>query len=174
MALIPAVAAAQIWEHYRDAASLDASGNPIPSPPTGDFPANWATAYDTYAAGGEVPGAQNQGGNKIIIEAFLRGLVSKDNVIEFAEVLANYWATVAVIPGAPAHGGTSVISVTNDAASKVGLFESAIRASITESRSEPFFQHFIENVQNIAVSQVIWSVTEDTPSGPVTFPENIV
>lgn len=174
MALIPAVAAAQIWEYYRDAASIDSDGNPVQQPPTGDFPSNWAAAYDNYASAGVVPGAINQGGDKSILENFLRGLVSRDNVNEFATALASYWATVAIIPGAPAHGGTSVASVTNDAASKVSFFEAAILASITANRTEPFFQHLILNIQSIAVSQIIWYVTENTLDGPITFPESIV
>lgn len=175
MALNPDNAASDIWAVYKAAAAIDDEGNPLETGPTGDFPSGWATAYDNYAKQGVVLGAENTGGDKSILESFLRGLTSRNNVTEFATALANYWATVSITPGAPSHGGTSVVSVVNDAASKVSLFASAITASITSERKTPYFKHFIENIQTMAVAQIVWTITETIPNvGPVPFTENIV
>jgi len=175
MALNPASAASEIWTAYKAAAAIDDDGNPLETAPTGDFPADWATAYDNYAKQGVVLGATNTGGNKSILESFLRTVTSGNNTTAFSTALANYWATVSVAPGTPSHGGTGVVSVVNDATSKVSLFAAAITASITSERKTPYFKHFIENIQTMAVAQIVWTVTEAIPNvGPVPFPENIV
>lgn len=179
MALVPSFAASEIFLALRAIAGLDENGNAIyiPPPPV-DFPSAWATAYDNYGKAGVVLGAINEGGNKGALESFLRGGVNNNDatITAFAVALATYWADVALIPGDPAHGGTEVVSVTNDAMLHVGAFETAVRSSMTSSRSEPFFQVFVENVQNIGVSAITWTVTEVvlTPAPvPTDFPEKI-
>lgn len=181
MALVPSFAASEIFLALRAIAGLDSNGDAIyipPPPPPIDFPSAWATAYDNYGKAGVVLGAVNEGGNAGPIESFLRGGVNNDDatIVSFANSLVSYWSGVALIPGEPAHGGVSVVSVVNDAASQVGAFESAIRSSMTSSRSEPFFQVLIENIQNIGVAAITWTVTEVvlTPAPvPTDFPEKI-
>lgn len=156
----------------------DPEPEPDPEPPAFDFPSAWATAYDNYGKAGVVLGAINEGGNKGALDSFLRGGVNNDDatITAFAVALASYWADVALIPGDPAHGGISVVSVANDAGSQVSAFESAIRSSMTSSRSEPFFKVLIENIQNIGVSAITWTVTEVvlTPAPvPTDFLEKI-
>lgn len=176
MALNPAVAASSIWDNYQAAASIDENGEPTGQPPSGDFAAAWAISYDNYSKAGTVAGATNTGGDKSILESFLNGVQSESGSVDgFAAALAAYWATVAVTPGSPAHGGSGVVSVVNDAAEKVADFKSAINASITDQLSTPFFQEAIENIQNMAVSKINWTVIESIPgTGPVPFVENIV
>lgn len=150
--------------------------DPEPDPPSFDFPSVWATAYDNYGKAGVVLGAENEGGNRGALESFLRGGVNNNDatITAFAVALATYWADVALINGDPAHGGLSVVSVSNDAMSHVGAFETAIRSSMTSSRSEPFFQVLVENIQSIGVSAVTWVVTEMIENqGPTPFNEKI-
>lgn len=176
MALVPANAAAGISLALQDQAGIDATGSPTGALPMGDFPESWATAYDDYAAAGVVPGAENTGGDKSIIENALRSAESSTaTVTVLATALANYWATVAIETGTPAHGGTAVASVVNNAAALVTLFEDAINASITSSESVPWFETFITNVQTMAVASIVWTVTELLPPAatPTPFPEAI-
>lgn len=182
MALNPSTASEAITSAYLDAASLNADGSPNldesgqPVPPEGDFPADWAQGYDVYAAAGEVPGADNSGRSPGILESVLRDGMSTQgpSVTDLAQALAEYWATVAVEPGSPAHGGVSVVSVENDAIAQVAAFESAIQASITQEERTPYFLEFVSNVESIGVGAVTWSVSEQMPDGTVqVFPEVI-
>lgn len=172
MALDPAKGAADIAEAYQLAAAIDADGQPTGAAPSGTFPADFATAYDDYAALGIVLGADNTGGNKSFIETALENGVDTAGL---AQAFADYWATVALDPGDPAHGGTAVVSVVNDAATKVALFEAAISASITDVESKPWFSVFVNNIQTMAVSTIVWTVTELMPPAatPTPFPEVI-
>lgn len=146
--------------------------NGVIVPPIGDFPFQYAAAYETYSLTGEVLGAEHGSQTPVIIESFLR--TYSISVLEFATALANYWATVLLIPSAPMHGGVSVVSVVNDAASKVGAFHSAITASLTTDYKYPVMVHFIENVESIALPQVTWTVTELFSNGSTaSFPEKV-
>lgn len=175
MALDPTLAADLIWLAYRDVAGLDAEGKPAPDAPAGDYVIDWPSAYDTYAEQGIVLGADNSGGNTAILTEFFRGGVGNDaaTITRFATALAEYWSTVAVSPGIPAHGGSVVISVSNSAMACIQDFEAAILASLSSVESKPYWLHFIENVQNIAVSKIIWTVTELVGGSPATFSEVI-
>lgn len=180
MALDPTTAASGITSAYLDAASLNADGTPNldedgqPVPPAGNFPADWASAYDTYAAAGEVPGADNIGRSPSILQQFLAGLSGATSASAFASALADYWATVAVQPGDPAHGGVLVTDVTNDAASQASAFEAAITASLTSEESKPYFLAFVSNVQEMGAKAVTWQVTEQFSDGSTqTFDETI-
>lgn len=181
MALVPSFAASEIFLALRAIAGLDADGNAIyipPPPPPVDIPAVWAEEYNSYAKMGVIPGAENTGSNTAGIEAAIRAGVNnnEDEIKELALVMLRFWYILAVTPSDPAHGGTEVVSVTNDAMLHVGAFETAVRSSMTSSRSEPFFQVFVENVQNIGVAAITWVVTEVvlTPAPvPTDFPEKI-
>ena len=133
-----------------------------------DYPAAFADAYDAYAAAGVVLGAANTGGTKSIIEDELRN--PGISVATLAQAFADYWATVAVSPGTPAHGGTSVVSVVNNSASLVSAFAAAITASLRATESTPYFEEFISNIEDVVLT-IQWTVTETilTPS-PVPTP----
>ena len=164
MALVPATCAAALWTAY----SPIVLGTPVNYAPA------FASAYETYASAGTVPGATNTGGTESILEAFVAAVISRvETIDEFAQALADYWATVAITPGSPAHGGTSVTSVVNDALSQVAAFRSAIVASITDVDTAPYFEQLIVNIENIGVSAVTWTVTELIGGVPTPFSENI-
>lgn len=176
MALNPSFAATGITEGYKLFSAIGDDGITTGQPSAGDYPSLFATAYDNYAAQGIVLGADNSGRSPIIIEDFLRsGLAgSSQPVTDFATILAEYWATVAVMPGDPAHGGTAVVSVTNDAMAHITDFEAAILDSLTTVESKPWFENFVQNVQDIGVSSVTWTVTELLPPAvPTAFSEVI-
>lgn len=142
MSLLPGNAAAAIAAAYSGA---------IQFPPTGDYPLEFATAYDQYAAGGVVPGAVNSGGALQGLEAEL--IAAPTTPARLGKALADYWATVALTPDS---GNTNVI---NDALAKESLFVSAVQASLTASESNPPFEQFIRNVETTAVKSVVWTVT---------------
>lgn len=180
--LNPQTAASGIATGYLYAAGLDEDGNPILDangepiyPDNPDFPGAFANAYDAYAGAGVVAGAVNSGGQAAILKAAVAAVDSSSNTIDLlAQALAGYWATVALEPGAPSHGGVAVVSVVNDAAAQIGAFRAAITASITDQISKPYFLDFISNVQGIGVAAVTWMVTEQFPDGSnVTFPVKI-
>lgn len=169
--LTPATASDPIAAAYLLAAGLDANGKPSGNPPAGDLAAAWAQNYNNYATQGIVPGALNTDGATSSIEQFFSEVNSSSAMArKLAQALADFWATVAIDPGEPAHGGTSVISVTNDAAAQVGAFEAAIMASITTEERKPYFQHLIANIQSTAVAGITWTVTELMP-GPPPYPQ---
>ena len=166
MALIAANAASDISTAYNAYAAINAAGQPTGEPSSGNFAAGFASAYHNYASAGQVLGAISGGGNQSIIQNFMDSVQSNSQAIpDFAKALADYWAGVAVKPGTPAHGGVSVVSVTNDAASKVSAFLSAITESYTTDKTDPGFQQLIENIENIALTAVTWTVTEQMPDG---------
>lgn len=172
MALVPANAAAPIASAYRQKANLTQDGQPLDTAPVStDYPAAFADSYDTYAAAGEVPGSTNTGGTKAAIANCLADQATL-GVDTLAQALADYWATVALTPGTPAHGGSSVESVTNDAATRVAAFKDAITTSITAAESTPWFEQFIANVE-AAAKQIQWTVTEMVNGTPTPFIEHI-
>ena len=167
MALNPSSAASAISSGYNGFVAIGADGKPTGEPQEGDYPTIFSGGYHSYASEGTVPGAISGGGNSQIIESFMRSATGNNSqtVTDFAQALAEYWAGVAVDPGDPAHGGTSVVAVQNDAMSRVSLFKNAILTSYTTSLSTPAFLEFIQNVQTIAVSAIIWTITESMPEG---------
>lgn len=147
--LIPENAAAAISNAYAGAVKF---------PPSGDYPLEFATAYDAYASDGNVAGAINVGGEYEIIEAELRaGPTTSDRL---GKALSEYWATVAVTP-APGNA-----SATNDALAKEPLFVAAVENSITGVESNPPFENFVRTVEEEAVRAVTWVVA--TSSGATT------
>lgn len=179
MGLAAIDASTAIWEVLRVACSLtidgepllDETGNPYPADTSG-WPDGFATGYDDYASAGVVPGASNSGGDKSILANFMAS--ETGGVTAFATALANYWATVAVDPGSPAHGGVAVAGVVNDAASQISAFEAGIQASITTERSTPYYYQFVNNIQTISLPQVTWFITEVKSSGgTATYPDKI-
>lgn len=167
--LNPASASTPIAAAYLLAAGLNSEGKPSGNAPAGDFATAWARSYNAYASAGVVPGSVNTGGDASGIEQFFNSVDNSTAMAgQFAQALADFWATVAIEPGQPAHGGINVISVTNDAAAHVSAFESAIHASVTNAVRAPYFLHLIENIQAIAVAQITWTVTELMPGTPPT------
>ena len=164
MALTPSTAAEGISLAFQDVAGIDATGTPTCSLPVGDFPADWATAYDDYAAAGVVLGAENSGGTKsILADAMATVTSSPASIAMLANAMANYWATVAVTPGTPSHGGVAVASVVNNAETLVPLFQAAITVSIAATEDKPWFETLVTNIETMAVASIVWTVTELMP-----------
>lgn len=181
--LNPQDAANGIAEAYLYAAGLNEDGSPILDangepiyPDAPDFPGAFADAYDAYAKAGVVAGAKNNGGQAALLKTAVAAMDNSSSSIDvLAQAMASYWATVALEPGTPAHGGVGVVSVANDAAAQISAFKAAITASITDQIKKPYFLHFIQNVQSIGVAAVTWQVTETFANGSsATFPVKIV
>ena len=179
MSLNPNTLADTLWSVLQDVAALNPDGTPKPKgvPRTGNYAAGFATALQTYGASGVVPGALNNGGDPSAIQQLLTSKAASKtpiDVTELALAFAEYWHTVAVEPGEPAHGGTSVVSVTNNALGQVSAFEQAIMTSMTTVEMKPYYLHFIQNLQDIAISSIMWTVIEAFPTGgPQAFEESI-
>lgn len=165
MALIPASAASGISSAYNIFAAIDGSGQPTGQPSSGNYAAVFADSYHNYANAGIVPGAVSGGGSKSILQTFMDQVNSAgSSVTEMAQAFTDYWSGVAIQPGLPAHGGVSVVSVTNNAASKYGDFVSAINASYTTSKTDPGFLNLIQNVEGV-VKSITWIITEQMSGG---------
>lgn len=143
-----------------------------------DYAHDFSVAYHDYASDGEVLGAESGDGDKsilyeMIIQCAEYGSVDEGVITIIAEGFADYWSTACVTPGEPAHGGVSVVSISNDSSSKVSEYYSAIVNSYRDEYETPFYLHFISNVESV-VKQVIWKVTELMSDGSTqTFNENI-
>lgn len=174
MSLTPMKCSDELTKLICDVAAINPDGSPKPASvkPKGDFPTGFAKAYNNYAMDGIVLGGKNSGGSGGILAAAL-DKTSAIDVSDLALAFAEFWNTVAVDPGDAEHGGTSVSAVTNNAMTHVGDFEDAINASLTDEEKMPMYLHFIENIQNMAVSKIIWTVVEEFPAGSSEFQENI-
>lgn len=140
------------------------------SPSVGDYPSKFASAYETYSLSGEVLGANHGSQEPSILETFLRS--HNTSITQFAMSLADYWSTVLIVPGEPAHGGVQVVQVTNNATSQLSSFESAIRATLTTSLTLPVFSTLINNIEVIALPSVTWTITELMDRGGTLVPEH--
>lgn len=172
MALNPNLMAQNLWNVLKPVAALNDDGTPSDNEPTGDFTAGFVSALNDYASSGEVDGAENSGGDTSMITSVInqaKATGGNVDVSAFAFAMANFWSTVAVDPGDPAHGGNSVVSVTNNALGHVSDFESAIMASFRTTDTKPYFQHFVQNLQNMAISKITWTVIEMMDTGPSSF-----
>lgn len=126
----------------------------------GDYPADFAEAYHEYAEAGVIPGAESGGGDKSIIETFMRNAASSSQTItELAVTLSDYWSGVGLTPAEPN------ISSVNNAGTKVADFEAAITSSITTSDSQPYFEQFILNIEAV-VKTIQWTITPPPPGSP--------
>jgi len=152
MSLDPVAGAAAINTAYQTT---------ITFPRAGDYPADYATAYDDYASAGDVTGAINTGGDKSIIEAALNA--APTTAAALGAAFAQYWATVALTPDPP---NTAVV---NDAATRSAAFIAAVEASIRDTESAPPFQEFITNLEG-AAKTIVWTITD---SGGATFTSGV-
>ena len=173
MALNPMKCSQELTALICDVAAINPDGSPKPADikPKGDFPTGFAKAYNNYAKDGEVLGGKNSGGD----ESILAGALDKTSAIDVSDLalaFAEFWNTVAVDPGDPEHGGTSVSASTNNAMSLVGDFEDAINASLTDEEKMPMYLHFIENLEG-AAKKIIWTIVEEFPAGSSEFQEPI-
>lgn len=170
MALNPQSCANNLWELLQGVACLKPDGTPksADAEPTGDFASGFAATYNDYVSNGVINATINTGGDTSILESASRSQ-SSITPADFALAMAQYWATVGLVPGDPFHGGTSVVSVTNNAMAHVSTFLNAIESSMTNEERTPYFLHYIENLES-ATKSITWLVTEMMSSGsPAVF-----
>ena len=189
MPLNKTLCASAIWSGYASGAGIDSSGNVVMNDGEHtidldfDYGKNFADAYNDYAMLGIVLGTTNAGGQKDILvsawNSFVGGSGSAANISTLATALSTYWATVCdqTQIGPPSHGGISVVSSVNDAATKAPLFIAAITSVITDSASTPPFEDFIGALESVS-STIIWLITELIPAPPgapvpIIFPETM-
>jgi hypothetical protein len=100
-----------------------------------ELAADFATFYAQYSTGGLAPGVDVAAGGDVatLSDAFLSDNTAV-TIDRIADGVATYWATVTT-PGAPAHGGTEVLSVTwtTDPAA----FKAAVTAQVTDQLTPP-------------------------------------
>ncbi len=127
--------------------------------PSGNFATAFASAYKSYSQAGVVAGAASGTEDESIISTILS--IGDDFItdVEFGQALADYWATVKLIPS----GGA--VAVSNDASSKVGAFTAAVNASYTTTDSQPYYLDFITNIESVAKT-IIWTVVYPNPLPP--------
>jgi NADP-dependent 3-hydroxy acid dehydrogenase YdfG len=78
--------------------------------------------------------------------------------------MANYWATCLLIPS----GGA--VSLVNNGASKASEFTAAIAGSYRTTDTQPYYQHFIQAIEDVAKT-IVWVVT--LPSTPFIRTETV-
>lgn len=140
----------------------------VTTPPyTGSLGSAWASACLSWSTAGVLSGGGGVAGSEdgSIIQAYIDSLTGNSNPSDMATVFADYWATCLLIPSGSATG------VVNNASSQVAAFESAITASITTVDSQPYFQALFQNIQDIALPTITWTVTRS--SAPTTTLETV-
>ena len=150
-----------------------------------DYPQAWADYYDEYALQGVISGSDIPSSDPSIIHAFFTKCANEEFgddyatlLIEFGQMFADYWSTVFVSGGAPAHGGMEVVSVSNDASGFQPQFTAAIIAHGQANSgiyASPPFVKFISDIE-VVVKQITWTIDElmpTTPPAPQSFSENI-
>jgi hypothetical protein len=126
--------------------------------PAGNFTTGWVSAYKAYSqagvlsAGGGVAGSEDDS----ILTNFFNSFASQTTDADFGAALAQYWGTCLLVPS----GGA--ISLTNDAASKAGAFTAAITASYRTTDTQPYYQHFIQAIEDVAKT-IQWTVILPAP-----------
>lgn len=130
------------------------------------FGQHFSNNYDQYASAALIPGSVNSDRYKTILQNVFANANPTVDPDALAQALAEYWHTVSVKPGAPMHGGISVVSVRNDALEKVHLFRQAVDYSMTTVGQADWYETFANNVQAIAVEELEWTVVEQMPIGP--------
>lgn len=172
MALDTLSCAEELTENIAKACGHGSDGLPDPdeTPDPSTWPVDFADTYNEYAMDGEVLGAINEGGDQNALIEFMTDIPQSTGrtPTEFAEALAQFWSEVALTPGEPFAGATSVEEVVeNNALSLVSDFEAAIRASMTtEQDGPPYYKTFLDNVEEVVKDKMIWTVVQLHPGSP--------
>lgn len=135
-----------------------------------------ATAYDNYARGGVILGANlSAGGDKSLLEsAFTVCNPSEGTAANMAAKLCVYWQGLPK-PGIPSHGGVAVVSVVPTFAAVQAAVLAAIMGCITTQEvQKPYKKLFgaIEDVLKTAICTVVETMPT-TPPSPSPFPETL-
>lgn len=135
-----------------------------------------AKAYDDYAKGGVILGADlSAGGDKSLLEsAFTVFDPSSGTPANMATKLCAYWQGLPK-PGIPSHGGVAVVAVVPTFAAVQAAVLAAIMGCITTQEvQKPYKKLFgaIEDVLKTAICTVVETMPT-TPPSPSPFPETL-
>ena len=135
-----------------------------------------AKAYDDYAKGGVILGADlSAGGDKLLLEsAFTVCEPSSGTVANMATMLCAYWQGLPK-PGIPSHGGVAVVSVVPTFAAAQPAVLAAITGCITTQEVQKPYKKLFGAIENV-LKTAICTVTETmptTPPSPSPFPETL-
>lgn len=138
----------------------------IASYPSGDFTAAFVGAYKVYSQAGVLSAGGGVAGSEVdsILTSFFNSFSSDTTDADFGAAMAQYWATCLLVPS----GGA--ISLTNDGGSKAAAFTAAITASYRTTDTQPYYQHFIQAIEDVAKT-IIWTVV--IPAPPFSRTETI-
>lgn len=135
-----------------------------------------AKAYDDYAKGGVILGADlSAGGDKSLLEsAFTVCEPSSGTVANMATKLCAYWQGLPK-SGIPSHGGVAVVSVVPTFAAAQPAVLAAITGCITTQEVQKPYKKLFGAIENV-LKTAICTVTETmptTPPSPSPFPETL-
>lgn len=135
-----------------------------------------AKAYDDYAKGGIILGADlSAGGDKSLLESAFSVLApSSGTPANMAAKLCAYWQGLPK-PGIPSHGGVAVVSVVPTfPAAQAGVLAAIMACVTTNEVQKPYKKLFgdIETVLKTAVCTVTETMPT-TPPSPSPFPETL-
>ena len=135
-----------------------------------------AKAYDDYAKGGVILGADlSAGGDKSLLEsAFTVCEPSSGTAANMATMLCAYWQGLPK-PGIPSHGGVAVVSVVPTFAAAQPAVLAAITGCITTQEVQKPYKKLFGAIENV-LKTAICTVTETmptTPPSPSPFPETL-
>ena len=127
----------------------------------------FATAYDSYAKGGTLLGADlTQGGTLSLLQAGFVTDNTSATIDRFAQAICDYWVSNNAT-GTPAHGGTSVQSVT--IVPDVPAMRSAIQSLVTDQeRVDPY--RFFMATQEAVVNTFVCTIVELLPPNHTPTP----
>lgn len=135
-----------------------------------------ATAYDNYARGGVILGANlSAGGDKSLLEsAFTVCNPSEGTAANMAAKLCAYWQGLPK-PGIPSHGGVAVVAVVPTFAAVQAAVLAAIMGCITTQEVQKPYKKLFGAIEDV-LKTAICTVTETmptTPPSPSPFPETL-
>jgi|SRR5690554_546065 len=134
-----------------------------------------AQVYLDYSKAATVLGADmSAGGDVSILEDAFQVADPAAQVQKLAAGICNYWATFDT-PGVPAHGGTTVVSVTVAGAAMIPAMVAAIQSLVTDQEVPDPFVKFFQATESV-VKTIPVTVVEMIPVPPPTptpFPEFI-
>jgi len=149
------------------------NGEEIKSPT--DIAKDFALAYHDYAKSATLPGADcTAGGTLSLLESAFISDNTPATITKIAQGLCNYWSSF-ITPGAPAHGGTSVVSVVVNGSAVLAPMIAAAQALVTDQSKPDGWLDFYNATQNVVktIPCVITEIIPGTPPVPTPFPEFI-
>ena len=171
MSLSPATGAAPSEASVQSQIQRGIDLDPLLSP--ADVGAEMAAAYFAYSIEGTLAGGDlSVGGDLSILEAAFVSDNTSASVARLAHGICDYWSTCTT-PGAPAHGGTAVQSVTINGAAMYSAMTAAIN-NFMANPSPPGFAGLYAATEAV-VNTIPCVIVELIPpfATPTPFPEFI-